>query len=67
MGFFQKLKWFLEGRYVCRECGETWFSFVSFGFGEIICPECYGKHNPAPEKWLFPDRTFWLNRVAFKP
>lgn len=64
---FDKFRKWLNGVFVCKDCGKTWIAPYSFGFGLIICPECYGKHNPHPiGEWFFPDLTYWLNRLLFK-
>jgi len=59
---FEKFKKFLRGEFVCIRCGKTWYAFSSFGFGKMICPDCY----QGEEKWLFPDMTYWLNRLLFR-
>jgi len=58
---FDKFKRWLRGEFVCIKCGKTWYSFGSFGFGRMICPECYEGEQP----WFFPDMSYWLNRLFF--
>jgi len=58
---FEKFKKFLRGEFVCVRCGKTWFSFGSFGFGKMICPECYN----GEAEWLFPDMSYCFNRWLF--
>lgn len=35
---------------------------MTFGYGKVICPECYGGEQP----FIFFDDRFWLNRVMMK-
>ena len=49
---FDKLRSWLRGEYTCRKCGKTYFS-LSFGTGEMICPECYKGEQP----FIFPERN----------
>ena len=51
------LRW-LRGQFICRHCGQ-FFSIPSFGFGEIICPDCYS----GEESFVFFDNTYFLNRL----
>jgi len=60
----EKFNRWLRGEFVCVKCGKTWYSFGSFGFGKMICPECY-KPTDLTE-WLFPDMSYWLNRLIFR-
>lgn len=62
---FEKLRKWLKGEYVCIHCGKTWYSYCSFGFGTMICPECYRREKNV-DKWLFPDMSYWLNRLIFE-
>ncbi|MCZ2809683.1 MAG: hypothetical protein O2V44_10045 [Candidatus Bathyarchaeota archaeon] len=55
---FEKLSFWMKGRFVCRKCGREFHAF-SFGFGEAICPDCY---EGEPE-FLFLDTRYWLNRI----
>jgi hypothetical protein len=38
--FFNKLKKWLQGRFVCIRCKKE-FRIKTFGYGTAICPECY--------------------------
>jgi predicted DsbA family dithiol-disulfide isomerase len=31
---------------------------MSFGYGEVICPDCYN----GEEQFIFLDKSYWLNR-----
>jgi hypothetical protein len=59
--FWQRFRRWLSGEFTCRKCGKTWYSYASFGFGEMICPDCYRGEQP----WLFPDMNCWLNRLLY--
>ncbi|KXB08781.1 hypothetical protein AKJ59_00465 [candidate division MSBL1 archaeon SCGC-AAA385M02] len=45
MNLFQRLKAWLDGEYICINCGKKWYSF-SCGTGQMICPECYDGEQP---------------------
>ena len=60
MKFSNLSKW-LAGTFVCRRCGRD-VNVMSFGFGECICPDCYGGENP----FLFFDGRYWLNRLMVR-
>ena len=55
---FEKLFFWLKGKFVCRKCGKNLCAFF-FGFGEAICPDCY---DGEPE-FIFLDTSYWLNRI----
>jgi len=40
-------------------CGEE-YNGLFFGFGEIICPDCYEED----QQFLFLDNGYWLNRLT---
>lgn len=61
MPFLKKFTLWLSGTFYCRKCSETFHTF-SFGFGECICPDCYA----GEERFLFFDKTYWLNRLISK-
>ncbi len=52
----------LSGSFICKKC-EREFHTMSFGYGEIICPDCY----EGERRFISFDDGFWLNRiVAYK-
>ena len=40
-------RWML-GTFTCIRCGRN-FRLQSFGYGKVICPECYRREQP----WIF--------------
>lgn len=58
---FECLRKFLKGDFVCTKCGNE-SSSMTFGYGEMICPDCYR----GEQTFLFFDQSFVLNRVLDK-
>lgn len=44
---------------MCIKCMKE-FNAMIFGFGEIICPDCFN----AEEEFIFIDMRYWLNRIV---
>jgi hypothetical protein len=59
--FLQRLHRWLNGTFVCRECGKKFYTMF-FGYGEAICPECY----QGERQFIFFDTNYWLNRISAK-
>jgi len=55
---FESFSRWLKGGFVCASCGREYHA-MSFGFGEIICPECY----KGEEDFISLDKGYWLNRM----
>ena len=58
--FFIKLKKWLQGRFVCIQCGSK-FHINTFGYGTAICPECY---NGERDFVFLAKKDFWLNKLV---
>ena len=56
---FESFSRWLKGGFVCASCGREYHA-MSFGFGEIICPECY----KGEEDFISLDKGYWLNRIT---
>ena len=50
-------KW-LRGQFICIKCQKI-YSINSFGYGTIICPNCYN----GEKEFLSFDESYWLNRI----
>jgi DNA-directed RNA polymerase subunit RPC12/RpoP len=54
-----KIHRWLSGSFICKKC-EREFHTMSFGYGEIICPDCY----EGERRFITFDDGFWLNRIV---
>jgi hypothetical protein len=54
---FKNFRQWIGGNFTCRRCGKAYHS-MSFGYGEIICPDCYQGEN----QFIFLDNSYWLNK-----
>lgn len=57
---FEKLHRWLKGDFTCKKCGAH-YRLMSFGYGEIICPNCY----EGEKQFIFLDIRYWLNRIIY--
>ena len=53
-------KW-LYGVFTCKYCGKQ-FHVLSFGFGSVICPDCY----KGERSFISLNQDYWLNRLMLK-
>ena len=53
-------EWF-NGAFTCKYCGKQ-FYVLSFGFGSVICPNCYNGER----SFIFLNQAYWLNRLMLK-
>ena len=51
----------LNGIFTCKYCGKQ-FHVLSFGFGSIICPDCY----KGERSFIFLNDAYWLNHLMLK-
>jgi hypothetical protein len=58
---YKKLHKWLSGSFKCHQCG-TEYNLPIFGFGEVICPDCYG----GEEHFIFFNSSFFLNRIMMR-
>ena len=56
-----KLFEWLNGTFTCKYCGKQ-FHVLSFGFGSVICPDCY----KGERSFIFLNQAYWLNRLMLK-